>query len=67
MPTATKKSVCVAQEEFIQPQEYSENEFPVEFNTSQEDLDVTYESRSDPEVVLNPKPSTSKMHRTSTK
>ena len=45
MPKTTKKFVHVAHEEFIQPQEYSENEFPEEFNTSQE-------SSSEEEVVL---------------
>ena len=45
MPKATKKSVHVAQEELNQPQDYSENEFPEEFNTSQV-------SNSDDEVVL---------------
>ena len=45
MPKATQKSVHVAQEEFSQPQDYSKNESPEEFNTSQV-------SNSDDEVVL---------------
>ena len=45
MPKATKKSVHMAQEEFNQPQDNSENESPEEFNTSQV-------SNSDDEVVL---------------
>ena len=45
MPKGTKKSVHVAREEFNQPQDYSKNEFPEEFNTSQV-------SNSDGEVVL---------------
>ena len=52
MPKATTKSVHVAQEEFNQPQDYSENESPEEFNTSQV-------SNSDDEVVLKSQPSTS--------
>ena len=71
MPKATKKSNRVSntyhnegQEEFNNEQEtVSENESPEEYNNlneSQENLDATYESSSDQEVVFNPKPSTSR-------
>ena len=46
------KSVHMAQEEFNQPQDYSENESPEEFNTSQV-------SNSDDEETLQSQPSTS--------
>ena len=74
MPKATKKSNHVsntynneAQEEFNDEQEAaSENESQEDYNNlneSQENLDATYESSSDQEVLFNPKPSTSKkMH-----
>ena len=71
MPKATKKSNYVSnthhnkgQEEFNHEQEtVSGNESQEEynnFNTSQENLDATYESSSDQEVEFNPKPTSSR-------
>ena len=69
MPKATRKPVQVTVETQY-PEEFnvipegcsdvSYNETYASENESQEDLDVAYESRSDHEVVFNPKPSTSK-------